>query len=96
MRVINVHSIKPIDEEVIIGSAIETGGIVTAEEHNVLGGLGEAVAGVLSNEEPVPIEMVGIRDHFCSISSHEELLDKYNLNAKGRCSSIRKVLKKYK
>ena len=96
MQVINMHSIKPIDKEVIIRSAIETGCIVTAEEHNVLGGLGEAVAGVLSNKESVPIEMVGIRDHFCGIGSHEELLDKHNMNSKGICSSIRKVLKKCK
>ncbi|MGQ9629259.1 MAG: transketolase family protein [bacterium] len=78
-RVINIHTIKPIDEEVIVEAAEETGAIVTAEEHNIYGGLGSAVAEVLAENRPVPMQRVGIRDTFAESGGYEELLDRYGM-----------------
>ena len=78
-RVINMHTIKPIDKALIIETAELTGKIVTAEEHSVIGGLGSAVSEVLSQEYPVKQAMVGIKDIFGESGSPDELLDKYGL-----------------
>ena len=78
-RVIDMHTIKPIDKELILKAAKETGAIVTAEEHNVIGGLGSAVAEVLVSSEPVPMEFVGVEDTFGHSGSPKELLEKYGL-----------------
>lgn len=82
VRVINMHTIKPLDEEAIIKAAQETGAIVTAEEHQVYAGLGGAVAEVVVKNAPVPIEMVGIMDTFGESGSPEELAVAYGLTAK--------------
>ena len=74
-----MHTIKPIDREIIIKSAQETGAIVTAEEHQINGGLGSAVAEVLARNFPVPIEMVAVNDTFGESGESEELLQKYHL-----------------
>lgn len=75
-RVINIHTIKPIDEELIIKAAKETGVIVTAEEHSVIGGLGSAVAEVVSENCPVPVLRVGVKDTFGESGKPNELLEK--------------------
>jgi transketolase len=63
-EIINIHTIKPIDKKSILNSAAKTGAVVTAEEHNIIGGLGEAIAGLLVKNNPVPLEMVGVKDVF--------------------------------
>ncbi|MGI6227846.1 MAG: transketolase family protein [Peptococcales bacterium] len=91
-RVINMHTIKPLDQEAIIKAALETGAIVTAEEHQVLGGLGGAVAEILVKNAPVPVEMVGIQDTFGESGTPEELAEKYGLTSKHICEAARKAL----
>ena len=81
-EVINMASIKPFDKELIIDSAKKTKCVVTAEEHNILGGLGSCVAETLSCNYPVPLEMVGVNDVFGESGAPNELLEKYNLTAK--------------
>lgn len=80
-RVINMASIKPIDEEAIQSAAEETKAILTAEEHSVIGGLGGAVAEVLVRHKPVPMAMVGVNDTFGESGKAEDLLEKYGLTA---------------
>lgn len=81
-RVINMASIKPIDKDAIVKAAQETGAILTAEEHNVLGGLGSAVAEVVVQEAPVPMAFVGVQDSFGESGTPKELMAKYGLTAK--------------
>lgn len=78
-RVINMHTIKPIDKDAVLKAAVETGAIVTAEEHQIHGGLGSAVAEVVVHEAPVPLEMVAVRDVFGETGTPQELLAKYHL-----------------
>jgi len=80
-RVINMHTIKPIDAETIIKAAADTGKIITAEEHQVNGGLGSAVAEVLAKHHPVPMRMIGMPDCFGESGEPGELMDKYGLRA---------------
>jgi transketolase len=80
-RVINIHTIKPIDKEIIIKAARETGAIVTAEEHNIIGGLGSAVCEVLCDELPAPVKRVGIEDKFGKSGKPEDLINLYSLTA---------------
>jgi transketolase len=81
-RVIDIHTVKPIDREIIINAAKETGCIVTAEEHNVMGGFGSAVAEVVCSEYPVPLKMVGVMDEFGKSGKPDELFELYGLTAK--------------
>jgi transketolase len=81
IRVIDMHTIKPIDEEIIIKAAKETGGIVTAEEHSVIGGLGSAVAEVVSTKCPVKMAMVGVQDRFGQSGKPPLLMEEYNITA---------------
>ena len=90
VRVLNIHTIKPIDEEAIILAAEQTGLIVTAEEHSIIGGLGSAVAEVVCSNYPVPVMRVGIKDTFGESGKPEELLKAYGLTA----NEIVKALKK--
>ena len=92
-RIINMATIKPIDREIIIKAAKETGAIVTAEEHSVIGGLGDAVSSVVTEEYPVPVLKVGVEDTFGMSGPAQELLDKFNLNANGIVKKTRAVLK---
>ncbi|NLG49014.1 MAG: transketolase family protein [Chloroflexi bacterium] len=78
-RVLDMHTIKPIDQAAIISAARETGAIVTAEEHLLDGGLGSAVARVVTAQYPVPVEMVGLRNQFAESGESQELLEKYGL-----------------
>lgn len=81
-RVVNIHTIKPIDEDIIITAARETGAIVTCEEHSILGGLGSAVAEVLVEHAPVPMERIGVRDEFGRSGTVPALMEYYGLTAK--------------
>jgi transketolase len=80
-RVINIHTIKPIDKEIIIKACKETGALVTAEEHNVINGLGSSVADVASQNYPTPVKMVGVEDKFGKSGKPELLLKAYGLTA---------------
>ena len=92
-RVINIHTIKPIDEELIIKAAKETGVIVTAEEHSIIGGLGSAVAEVVSENCPVPVLRVGVKDTFGESGKPNELLEKYGLTSNDIVNKVKKVIK---
>lgn len=94
--VIDLHSIKPIDEKTIVKVAKETGAIVTAEEHSVLAGVGSAVAEVLVETVPVPMVKVGIQDSFTESGSMKDLLVKYGLTASNIVKATKKVLKRKK
>ncbi len=80
-RVINIHTIKPIDEKIIVEAAKETGAIITVEEHQVMGGFGSAVAEVVVRNHPVPMELIGMEDRFGESGKPGELLQKYGLTA---------------
>lgn len=82
VAVVNLSTIKPLDEETIIQMARKTGAVVTAEEHSIYGGLGSAVAEVLCENYPVPLERVGIKDRFGESGSPEQLLEVCGLTAK--------------
>jgi transketolase len=92
-RVINLHTIKPIDTEAIVRAARETGAIVTAEEHTVLGGLGGAVAEVVVQEHPVPMRLVGVLDRFGTSGDPAELLKAFHLMPEDVARAAREVLR---
>ena len=91
-RVINIATIKPLDEEIILKAAKETGAIVTAEEHSVIGGLGSAVCDVVAEKCPVPVLKVGVQDTFGSSGPAVEVLDKYGLRARHIVEKVKAVL----
>lgn len=93
-RVINMPTIKPIDKDIIIKAAKETGGIVTAEEHNVIGGLGSAVAEVLSENCPAPLRIVGVNDQFGRSGKPAPLMEMYGLTAENIVSKAKELIKK--
>ena len=95
VRVVDMYSIKPLDAELIERCARETGAVVTAEEHNIYGGLGSAVAEVLAHAGAgVPTEFVGVRDTFTESGKYSELLAKYGIDAAGVKAAVEKVLKR--
>lgn len=91
-RVINMHTIKPIDKETVLKAAQETGAIVTAEEHQVHGGLGSAVAEVVSTQLPTPMEMVAVQDTFGESGKPHALLEKYHLKEVDIVQAVNKAL----
>ncbi len=91
-EVINIHTIKPLDANAIIASAKKTRSVVTAEEHNYMGGLGESVARVLSENAPTPIEMVATQDTFGESGTPAQLMEKYGLNAEAIVKAAKKVV----
>lgn len=91
-RVLNMSTIKPLDREAVVAAARQTGAVVTAEEHSVIGGLGSAVAEVLSEECPVPLRMVGIRDQFGQSGTPAELLRAYGLTAEDVARATRQAV----
>jgi transketolase len=93
-EVINIHTIKPLDKNAILESVKKTGCIVTAEEHNYLGGLGESVSRVLSLEHPTPQEFVATNDTFGESGTPTQLMEKYGLNANTIVEKVIKVLKR--
>ena len=93
-EVINIHTIKPLDDEAILKSVAKTGCIVTAEEHNYLGGLGESVARVLALNKPTPQEFVATNDTFGESGTPAQLMEKYGLNDVAIINAVKKVIKR--
>ena len=91
-RVLNMATLKPLDEDAIVQAAAETGAIVCAEEHNVIGGLGAAVARTLARRCPVPLEQVGIEDRFGQSGPWQALLAEYGLTAAGVANAARRAV----
>ncbi|MBV1709886.1 MAG: transketolase family protein, partial [Erysipelothrix sp.] len=92
--VVNIHTVKPIDREAIVAEAKKTGAIVTAENHNIINGLGSAVAEVLVEEYPVVMERVGTRDHFGEVGKKDFLMEKFGLKAVNIVDAVHKVLER--
>ena len=92
VRVIDMFTWKPIDEDLIVKSAKETGAIVTAENHNCTCGLGSAVARVLSEKCPTPVEMVGVHDQFGQVGAQNYLQEAYKLTAEEVVANVKKVI----
>lgn len=93
-RVIDMHTIKPLDRELVLKAARETGRIVTVEEHNIIGGLGEAVASCVCEECPVPVIRIGVNDVFGHSGPATELLKEFGLCAENIVSTVKKALEK--
>jgi transketolase len=91
--VVNMHTIKPIDKELVVKLAKETGCVVTAEDHNIIGGLGSAVCEVLSEESPCRVLRIGVEDKFGESGKPAELYEKYGLNAKHIAEKVKKAVK---
>ncbi len=92
-EVINIHTIKPLDEELVLASAKKTGKVVTVEEHSVIGGLGSAVCDVLSEKLPTPVKKIGVYDTYCESGPAVKLLEKYKLDGNGVYEQIKDWLK---
>ena len=91
-EVINIHTIKPLDEALILESVLKTGAVVTAEEHNYIGGLGESISGTLSKNHPTPQEYVATQDTFGESGTPIQLMEKYGLNKNAIVSASKRVL----
>lgn len=95
-EVIAIHTVKPLDREAVVASAKKTGCVVTAEEAQITGGLGGAVAEILGEECPVPMHRIGVRDRFGESGTADELMDAYGLRAKNIVEAARAVIKRKK
>lgn len=93
-RVIDIHTLKPIDKDIILKAAKETKGIITVEEHNIIGGLGSAVAEVLVENYPVPMKRIGINDTFGESGKPDELMEKYGLTSENIVLKAKEMLQK--
>ncbi len=93
-EIINIHTIKPIDVETILASTAKTGCAVSAEEHQIFGGMGESISGVLTQHRPVPMEFVGVNDLFGESGKPLELLAKYGLSAEKIAAAAEKVIQR--
>ena len=93
-EVINIHTIKPLDEEIILKSVEKTGRIVTAEEHNYLGGLGESIAGMLSRKRPTPQEFVAVNDTFGESGTPAQLMKKYEIDSEAVIKAVKRIIKR--
>ena len=94
VRVYDLHTVKPLDVETVVKAAKETGAVVTAEEHQIYGGMGSAVAECLALNCPVPMEMVAVNDSFGQSGEPQELMDHYGLNADGIVEKVLNVIKR--
>lgn len=94
VEVINIHTIKPLDEEAILKSAQKTGKVLTAEEHQMHGGLGDSVAQLLARKLPTPMEMIAVNDSFGESGKPEELFEKYGLSSKDIVAKAKRLLSK--
>ncbi len=92
VELINMATIKPLDEKAVIDSVSKTGCVVTAEEHQINGGLGDAVAGVIAREHPAPMEMVAVHDRFGESGKPDELMRKYHIDTVDIVQAVKKVL----
>lgn len=95
-RVLNIHTIKPIDKDAVMKAALETGAVITCEEHSIIGGLGSAVAEVIVEHAPVPMERIGILDRFTESGTPADLLTKYNLTAADIVQAAQRVVARKK
>ena len=95
-EIINIHTIKPLDEEIILKSVEKTGKLVSAEEHNYLGGLGESVAGMLSRRRPTPQEFVAVHDTFGESGTPAELMKKYQIDSEAVIKAVKKIIERTK
>ncbi|GKX68048.1 transketolase family protein [Inconstantimicrobium mannanitabidum] len=93
VRVINIHTLKPIDKEIIVKAAKETKFIVTAEEHSIIGGLGSAVAEVVTEEQPTKVIRIGVKDVFGESGKPDELLKEYGLTSQDIINTVKKELR---
>jgi len=93
-EVVNIHTIKPLDEEAIVRSVEKTGCLVSAEEHNYLGGLGESIARTLAMHKPTPQEFIATKDTFGESGTPDQLMEKYQLNAPAIVKAAEKVIKR--
>ena len=93
-EIINIHTIKPLDKDAILKSVAKTGCIVTCEEHNYLGGLGESISGLLATTTPTPQEFVATNDTFGESGTPAQLMEKYGLDSKAIVAAVEKVLKR--
>ncbi len=91
-KVINIHTIKPLDEELVVSAAKETGKVITIEEHSVIGGLGGAVCETLSEQYPVPVKRIGMHDEYGQSGPAAALLAHYKLDAAGICEQVKEYL----
>ncbi len=94
VMVVNNHTIKPIDRETIVAAARKCGAVVTLEEHQTMGGAGSAVCEVLAQHCPVPVEMVGVQDHFGESGEPDELMEKFGMGVSAIRTAVEKVLKR--
>ena len=92
-KIINIHTIKPLDEELIVAAALETGKVVTVEEHSVIGGLGSAVCDALAEKCPVPVKKIGVQDVFGESGPAVALLAKYKLDGEGVYEQVKEFCK---
>ncbi len=93
-EVINVHTIKPVDKEIVLASVKKTGCAVSCENHNIIGGLGSAISEVLISEHPVPMEFIGMRDHFSEVGKAPYLQKLYKMDAASIAEAAKAVIKK--
>jgi transketolase len=93
-EIINIHTIKPLDQEAVLASARKTGCVVTAEEHNRLGGLGDSIAQVLAQHLPTPQEYVAVNDSFGESGTPEQLMAKYGLDSDHIVEAVKRVIKR--
>lgn len=91
-KILNIHTIKPMDSEALVNAVKETGAIVTVEEHSIIGGLGSAVAEVISENAPAPVVKVGIKDTFGESGKPNELLEKYGLTSNDVAAAVKKAI----
>lgn len=94
VMIVNNHTIKPIDQETIVNAAKICRAVVTLEEHQVMGGIGSAIAEVLAQNYPVPVEMVGVHDHFGESGEPEELIEKFGMGRFAIVEAVKRVLKR--
>ena len=95
-EIINIHTIKPLDEKAILQSVAKTGCVVTAEEHNRLGGLGDSIAQVLARNNPSPQEYVAVNDSFGESGTPDELMKKYGLESDHIVAAVQRVMARKK
>ena len=91
-RVVNNHTIKPMDEAAVVAAAADCGAVVTVEEHQVQGGMGSRVAEILAEQHPVPIQFVGVHDRFGQSGSPQELIEEYGMGASAIAAAVKRVL----
>jgi transketolase len=94
VEIINIHTIKPLDNKAVLASAKKTGCVVTAEEHQMNGGLGDSIAQLLARELPTPLEMVAVNDSFGESGTPDQLMTKYGLDAVNIVNAVEKVMKR--